>query len=345
MKICFVITSLARKGPVIVVQDLVKHYLNLGFDIDIVYFDELTEVSFDESVNLIKIKFWSRYDFSRYDIVHTHLLRGDLFGFFNKKTISKLISTCHSDFVFDLKLSHGPIIGNIVGWLWKQCYRFFDGVVFLTEVNRDRYAGLTLSEVIHNGRPEPKQTKKADELYLDKIHGKIVIGTCAYLTKRKAIDQLIQCAKLRQNENEIYVVVGDGPEKNNLIEMSKSLNVQNKFLFVPFTHDVYSYISSFDLFCMTSSSEGMPLSLIEAASMKCPIVSSNIKVVEEMFNGGEVAFYELGNIHSLSTSISNVLENKSIYSYKVYSKYIDSYTDTKMAKKYISLYKRKTGSV
>lgn len=340
MKVCFVITSLARKGPVIVVQDLVNNYLNHDIEVDIVYFDDIVDVFFDESVKLFKVDFLSFFDFSKYDIVHTHLLRGDLYGVLNRKTIKSLVSTCHSDFIFDLKLSHGLIVGSVVGEFWRQCYRFFDCLIFLTEVNKRRYDCLTKSVVIYNGRPKPNLIVSADNEYLKKIVGKIVIGTCAYLTKRKSLEQLIDCAKIRGSENEVYVIVGDGPERVALIERVNFLNLSDKFIFVSFTSNVYCYIKSFDVFCMTSSSEGMPLSLIEAASMKCPIVSSNLKVVEEMFNDGELGFYEYGNVQSLSTAISKVLSNKFYYSNKVYLKYFDSYTDVGMSSKYISLYKK-----
>ncbi|WP_217511438.1 glycosyltransferase [Vibrio metschnikovii] len=340
MKVCFVITSLARKGPIIVVQDLVNNYLKVGVEVDVVYFDDIVDVCFGPSVNLIRVKFWSRFDFSNYDVVHTHLLRGDLFGALNKNSINKLISTCHSDFTFDLKLSHGVVIGSIVGELWKKIYRFFDCVVFLTKVNKDRYIGINKNEVIYNGRPKPFLVEHENELYSEKIAGKVVIGTCAYITKRKALEQLIECAKIRDNVNEVYVIVGDGPDRRSLIERVKYLNLSGKFIFVSFTPNVYNYIDSFDVFCMTSSSEGMPLSLIEAASMKTPIVSSRIKVVEEMFNGGEIGFYDFGNIKELDGALSKVLADKESYSNKVYSKYLESYTDIKMSSQYLYLYNK-----
>ncbi|MFG0454073.1 glycosyltransferase [Shewanella mangrovisoli] len=345
MNVCLVITSLARKGPVIVVQDLVNNYIELGFNVDIVYFDDIVEVVFNEAVKLIRVNFWSRYDFSKYEIVHTHLLRGDFFGVINKRTINKLVSTCHSDFCFDLKISHGVVVGSIAGELWRKIYLFFDCVIFLTEVNRERYIGLTESVVIHNGRPEPNLIEKPEDEYLDKIVGKTVIGTCAYITKRKSLEQLIDCAMVRDDRNEVYVIVGDGPERQPLIERVKEFNLTDRFIFVSFTQNVFSYIKTFDVFCMTSSSEGMPLSLIEAASMKCPIVSSNIRVVEEMFNSGEVEFYKFGDVESLNFSISRVLENRVFYSEKVYSKYLSSYTDNMMSNQYISLYNRLVGNV
>lgn len=340
LSICFVITSLARKGPVIVVKDLVDNYLRLGLDVEIVYFDDMVDVFFDDAVKLTRVKFLAKFDFSKYDIVHTHLLRGDLFGVRNKSTIKKLVTTCHSDFIFDLKLSHGPVIGAIFGELWKQCYRFFDCLVFLTEVNKNRYHGLARSEVIYNGRPKPTFSVDVDQSYLEKIYGKVVIGTCAYITKRKSLEQLIECAKLRNFEGEVFVIVGDGPDRNFLIGKSKELGLEDKCIFIKFTPDIYSYIKTFDVFCMTSSSEGMPLSLIEAASMRCPIVSSNIKVVEEMFNEKEIEMYEFGNVSDLDCAISKVLKNRVEYSNMVYSKYLDSYTDVKMSDKYITLYQR-----
>ncbi|EMH0062114.1 glycosyltransferase [Providencia rettgeri] len=340
MKICFVITSLARKGPIIVVQDLVRNYVKLNMDVEIIYFDNIVEVEFPETVKLTKVKFPSKFDFSKYDVVHTHLLRGDIFGAINRKSIKKLISTCHSDFIFDLNVSHGKYIGTLVSKLWKWCYKYFDCLVFLTGINKKKYNNITYSTVIYNGRPKPNLSDEVNIEYLNTISGKIVIGTCAYLTKRKSIDHILECANIRNNENEIYVIVGDGPEKDTLIKKAHSLGIEKQCVFVPFTDNVYNYINTFNIFCMTSSSEGMPLSLIEAASMKCPIVASKIQVIEEMFNNKEVIFYEYKNISALSEAINYTLSNRIEYSQKVYSKYLECYTDKKMSEQYIELYKK-----
>ncbi|MEQ5321973.1 glycosyltransferase [Providencia rettgeri] len=340
MKICFVITSLARKGPIIVVQDLVNNYIKSGIIVEIVYFDNIVEVDFPESVKLTRVNFFSRFDFSKYDIVHTHLLRGDIFGAINRRTIKYLISTCHSDFIFDLSISHGKFIGRFVGGIWKFFYKFFDKIVFLTEENQKKYKELTKSTVIYNGRPEPTINNSLNQEYLHSISGKTVIGSCAFITKRKSLEHLIECAEIRKNRNEVYVIVGEGPEKENLIHKAKELNIDTHCIFIPFTDQVYDYIHTFDVFCMTSSSEGMPLSLIEAASMKCPIVSSKIKVVEEMFNSKEATLYDYGDISALDKAISYTLSHKADLSQKVYLTYLKSYTDIKMSNQYLDLYKK-----
>ena len=338
MNVCFLITSLARKGPILVVQDIANLLVEYKHEVSVFYFDNIVEVDFHPAVKIKKVVFPSFINFSSYDVVHSHLLRGDAMGFLNRNTINRLISTCHSDYRYDLILSHGRFIGTSVSYLWTYLYKKFDNVVFLTKVNKERYSMINNSSIIANGRPISNNEENIDLTLEAHLKGKFVIGACAYVTKRKGFNQVIDYLSDSSKQDEVFVLVGEGPELKGLKILANEKNVSERCYFIDFKENVSSYLKRFDLFILTSSSEGMPLSLIEAASLKCPIVATNIPVIKEMFSSDEVSFYDYGSIESLKEAVREIRVNSN-YSENVYRKYLSSYTVEKMVDKYILTYK------
>ena len=335
LKLAFVITSLARKGPGIVMLDIINE-LYLTNDITVLYFDELIDVptlDFPKSVDTKKINFFGVENLQEYDIVHSHLLRPDVYCAFNRRKINNLISTVHSDFIYDLKISHGNFIGALVGYIWYFALKLFDKTIFLTDINRRRYPFIKRNDVIFNGRPLVEKKSQKEK---NRKNEKFVIGACAYITKRKCFEQVLYA--LREIPDVDFHLVGDGPELDNLKILAKELGVVEQCKFFGFSEDVYGYMLDFDAFVMSSESEGMPLSLIESASISCPIISTDLDVIKEMFPNGEVVFYEFGKIDSLISSVSLVRDKHDLYSNRVYRRYAECLTEKKMAEKYSELY-------
>lgn len=111
------------------------------------------------------------------------------------------------------------------------------------------------------------------------------------LRKLKRVDIIIQVV----NELKVLypdikcLITGDGPEKNNLIELVNRLNLVDNIEFRPYTQDIESVLKLARIFLLTSESEGLPMSLIEAMICGLPVVASDINdisdVVEHSVNG------------------------------------------------------------
>jgi len=341
MKIAFVVTSLAKKGPVIVIRDIIS-WIPTDWEITVYYFDKYIEIEFPVSVKLVRVpKFYYRVDLSQYDVVHSHLLRADLFCFWNRKSIHKSISTMHSDVIRELGISHGVVIGRTFGFLWSQILRLTDKVVFLTNNQRGKYPFIENCRVIYNGRPKVSDTLSIDNILSDikrSNKNKIILGACAYVVRRKGFTQVIDFLCTVLGEKYIFALVGDGPDIDRLKLYAEQRSVSSRCLFLGRTDNVNRYLPLFDIFVMTSYSEGMPLSLLEAASHKLPIVCSNLPVVEEIFDDEEIVFYELDNVFSLSNAIEIARNSHNQLSNNVYQKFETYYTDKAMSLNYQSLY-------
>ena len=73
------------------------------------------------------------------------------------------------------------------------------------------------------------------------------------------------------------VLVGDGEDKQKLLEKSKALGIYDKVLFLGVRKDIPELFSAFDIFALPSRFEGLPLVLVEAqaAGIKS-LVSDNV---------------------------------------------------------------------
>ncbi len=100
------------------------------------------------------------------------------------------------------------------------------------------------------------------------------------LMEFKHIDMLIKVIKNIKTEipSISCIIIGDGPEKKKLINLTKNLNLQNNIKFTGFlkNHDeVYSYIKSSKVFVLPSTREGFGIVVLEANACGIPVVTIN----------------------------------------------------------------------
>ncbi|AFV24717.1 1,2-diacylglycerol 3-glucosyltransferase [Methanolobus psychrophilus R15] len=107
------------------------------------------------------------------------------------------------------------------------------------------------------------------------------------LVKRKGFDFLIKCiAKVPENVHAL--IIGEGPEKKNLEELSINLGIQNRIHFIGFVSEVekFQYLQNSDVYVLSSIHEGFGIVLQEAMQVGLPIISTD--------NGGQTDFVKEG---------------------------------------------------
>ena len=135
------------------------------------------------------------------------------------------------------------------------------------------------------------------------------------------------------------VLVGDGPDKTKLQELSKQLGVDDRCLFAGFNENPSPYFELMDVFCMCSFSEGFPLALIESAAHGCPAVLSDIPIFKSIVSQDSgVQFYQQKNIEDLSDKIIEIYNNLEEKSKQIREFYNMNLTPEIMADKYMTLY-------
>lgn len=87
MKIAYIVPKLARRGPIIVVHELVLQMRAHGHECTVFYLDEgPDELGFPSDCKLISLrgKNAGKLDFRAFDVVHSHGLRPDVYVFLHK---------------------------------------------------------------------------------------------------------------------------------------------------------------------------------------------------------------------------------------------------------------------
>jgi len=344
MNIAMLLPSLARTGPGIVVQDLCTEYVKFGHKCKVLYFDNIVELEMPCETQ--RIKFRQSFDFDNWDIIHSHMFRPDLYLFFHRRKINraKTISTLHNPIsVSELHKTYSLGQSLCGGLLWPLSLCSINHIVTLNPITHDELCPnlKKKSSVIFNGRDitvnkDPLSLLNSDSKlkYLNEKY--CIIGSICSLTKRKGLDQIIKALKFIPDF--AFVSLGTGPEIENLINLSKECGVDDRCHFIGFKENATDYASIFDVFVMTSKSEGFPLALIEAAAYGIPTVLSDIPILKSIISKKEVCFYRLDNIRNLADSIMKATKKSKILSTNIQNYYFDNLTAEKMASKYILLY-------
>jgi glycosyltransferase involved in cell wall biosynthesis len=108
------------------------------------------------------------------------------------------------------------------------------------------------------------------------------------------------------------IIVGDGNEREKLIHQTTDYKLQSSVIFEPWSLDLISYYKTSDLFLSTSSYEGYGMTLIEAASSECPIVTTDVGIVGEIINEDNALVCGVGDSVCIAQKIILAIENRAI---------------------------------
>lgn len=306
MRIAYIVPSLNNQAPILVVQTLARIMTQHGHSCCVYHFDDIKELEFPCETR--HISFHDQIDFSQYDVVHTHCLRPYIFlvvssfkfqisSFFHKayrQSIAKKVMTVHSYVCEDFVYERGKIKGWLMTKLFLMTCKYHDKVITLSQDAIDYYSKWIKREklsaiyncVIVDKKEELTEEEKTD-VSLFKKDG-ILLGVNCWLKKIKGLDVLIKSLN-RLPENYKLYIVGDGPERASLEAEVNSLGLANRVKFSGAKMKAFRYLPYFDVFTLTSWSEGFSLSLLEAALYGKPCVSSNLQNIKEKY--GETVFY------------------------------------------------------
>ena len=144
-------------------------------------------------------------------------------------------------------------------------------------------------------------------------NGRFLIGTIANFYLNKGLVYLIEAARILNSDNLMFVVIGDGAERQKLEEMIKKYNLENNFLLQGSMADAHKYLKAFDLFVLPSIKEGMPWTVLEAMAAGLPIVAAKVGGVPEMIeNGKSGILVEPQNPQELVAAIKKIIADDNL---------------------------------
>jgi glycosyltransferase involved in cell wall biosynthesis len=108
-----------------------------------------------------------------------------------------------------------------------------------------------------------------------------LIGTVANLYPCKGLEYLIEAAKLLDDPQKKFIIIGEGAGRAELEGLIKKNNLNNVFL-IGAMSDAWKYLKAFDIFVLPSVKEGFPWTLIEAMAAKIPVVATKVGAIPEI---------------------------------------------------------------
>ena len=173
------------------------------------------------------------------------------------------------------------------------------------------YNGIddSIIHAINNRAISNKLLKKTLPMITD---GTKIVGQVSRLHKTKDIDTIIKAAEKLVDKNLIFLIIGDGPDKDRLNYLIKNLKLEHKVILLGAKTNVFSWIRNFDISLLSSHSEGMPNAILEYMICEKPVVASNIDSMEEIIVHGKTGLlFEPGNVEELVKNILNLLSDNS----------------------------------
>jgi glycosyltransferase involved in cell wall biosynthesis len=115
--------------------------------------------------------------------------------------------------------------------------------------------------------------------------GPVVIGTVAALRTEKNIARLVRAlARLPAGAPARLVIVGDGPERMALEALAIAEGVGGQVEFAGHCADPARLYAGFDIFALSSDTEQMPLSVLEAMASGLPVAATDVGDVADMLD-------------------------------------------------------------
>ena len=112
-----------------------------------------------------------------------------------------------------------------------------------------------------------------------------LIGTVAGLRPEKNVSRLLHAvALLRRHHPARLVIVGDGPERPALTALAASLGIADAVHFAGHMAEPHHAYRHFDVFALSSDTEQMPLSLLEAMAAARPVAATDVGDVAAMLD-------------------------------------------------------------
>ncbi|WP_292976514.1 glycosyltransferase [Pantoea sp. UBA4549] len=244
------------------------------------------------------------------DVVHSHMFHANIFSriirFFPPFNNAVLISTVHNSY-------EG-------GKMRMLCYRLTDFLTDITtNVSEEAVNSYLEKKAVKHGKIIPfKNAIDTDRYIFSEVDRKNlrsslnidnetkVILSIGRLTKQKDYPNLFHAIGGINNDEIVVVIIGDGDLFADLQALAKNLNIDHKIRWVGIQHNVQKWLSTADVFVLSSEWEGFGLVVAEAMSCQRVVVATDSGGVAEVL--GDCGYLvPVKNHYELGSAIENSL--------------------------------------
>jgi len=276
-------------------------------------------------------------------VVHSHGYKPDvLLAALGVPRRLACIATCHSWYSETAKL-------KALEFLDKRAVRHFDHVVAVSEeIYRDLHESGTPSDKlskIDNGISVPMpgaQARDSIRAEWKLAPGEKLIVQVGRLEKSKRNALLLDTlADLFQVVNAKVALVGDGKERTTLADFTRIAGIEDRVIFAGYRRDTAAVMAAADVLVITSNKEGLPIVLLEAMAVGCPIISTAVGSIPEVLSADSAWIVPVDDRSALLRALRETLGEASpakARATEAKSVFLRHYARDVMGRRYLELY-------
>jgi len=170
-------------------------------------------------------------------------------------------------------------------WLWayKRFYHRFNMIVCQSRAMRDdlvkNFGVPEAKTVVINNPVDIEQvnslaSKVSEDLFAGHLPPQIKLVAAGTLIPVKGFDVLLRALALTSAMDFQLIILGEGPLRGELEQLSASLGVASRVRFAGFASNPYAYFRQADAFVLCSVFEGFPNAVLEALACGTPVVAT-----------------------------------------------------------------------
>ena len=142
---------------------------------------------------------------------------------------------------------------------------------------------------------------------------KIIIHTSNFRKVKRTQDVVQIFNRVREQLPSKLLLVGDGPERQNMEQLCRDLNLMDDVRFLGKLDPVEELLAVSDLFLMPSETESFGLAALEAMACHVPVIASNTGGIPEIVVNGKNGFMSnVGDVNEMAKNALNLLSNNSL---------------------------------
>jgi glycosyltransferase involved in cell wall biosynthesis len=277
-------------------------------------------------------------------VVHSHGYKPDiLLSLLRVPHRLVCLATCHSWYSVSRK-------DRMLEALDKRAVRGFDHVIAVSdEIARDLTChGVAPRKVslINNGISVPPASADARAKIRSEMGARPetrVIVQIGRLAHSKRNDLLVEAVAVLPPPLRPHVwLVGEGDRKPMLMQRVHQCGLEDRVRFCGYRTDIPEIMAAADVLVVTSDKEGLPITILEAMAMHCPLISTSVGAIPHVLKDGSDGWLvPPGDRAALVRALAEALGQPELArsrAQNAYNEYCRAYSRDSMGSRYLEIY-------
>ncbi len=198
---------------------------------------------------------------------------------------------------------------------WKYNHYRIERILTVSDAIRhilnETLVNQNVARTVHSGIDYRKfNLHKPKKILKDQYHlqeNQLLVGNTSALADHKDYYTFIDTAAyvINKGKDVIFFIIGEGPERKNIERYIEQKNLTERVLLTGFISNIENVIPELDIFLMTSKTEGLGTSILDAFAAEVPVVATRAGGIPEMVKNEDTGL--LANVKDFKSLGDNII--------------------------------------